>query len=416
MNNSIIKIQSILHGLNEKISHQLHAILHHPRFQTLEASWRGLSHLVAQSNPHIAKVKILDTSLAELIRDFNKTSDIEHTALFGKIYHHEFSQAGGEPFGLLLGDYFITQEIQHLHFVSTMSKIAQSAFAPFITGISPQFFEIASFDQLRKMVPHHILQTKNQDHWLNLRKQEATRFLGLILPRLLIRSAHTNSSHLKFHETIATKQNQLWCNAIYGFGGVIQHAFLKTRWFLNALDADNQPCKALSLNRDKMHSTFPHPINKYLTETILNIACENQLAHAGLIYLKECKFQTYLKFSSAPSYFTSSKSNPVSLLSILCLSRFAHYIKMIMRNKLGVFQSPIECEHYLEAWLRHYTADVDQLDESSKAKYPLRTYQVKVKHYPGSIKKYQCEIELALHTQIQAIAIQLKLITEIDRS
>ncbi len=400
-----LQLQRRLAQLDQQLHDQLHVLLHHPQLQTLEARWRGLFSLInaAPAQTNNINIKILSLSWPSLLRDFSRAADIAQTVLFQKLHAHEFDQAGSEPFSVLLGDYALSSHPIDMAALENIIQLMSQLFLPFFTSLSPHFFGLTHFSAFHKLHLSRCFQTARHLPWKKLREKEESYFLGLCLSRILLRAAHTAKPALSYYPKPHQKEEALWGNAIYLLGSHLINTFLKTHWFLQIFDDD----AVTSLTRD----TFSDGTPKYLTEFQPNTDTAMQLFHHGFSAIKDNSRKNYLAFHALPTAY--AQTTKILFNHMLCLSRFAHYIKKIARDKIGLFQHPKACEQYLQDWLHQYTADNPDIHLETKVKYPLKKSRVRVNYLPGNIKKFHCEIELVLHTE--KTDIQFKLTTQLKK-
>src|SRR3990167_852420 len=370
----VLRINSLFLALNSKINTQLNLLIHHPLLQALEASWRGLWQISQrQEGIKTIKIKILCLSLKELEEDFEKSTHFDDTFLFSNIYHQEFSHPGGEPLGLLWGDYYFSSSSSHLKTLTTLSKISKIAFAPFVTSITPGFLQLRKFEELHKINVSALLKFNKNTLHQNLKKQEESCFLYFLLPRVILRNIYPE----------------------------------KTKWFL-----DSEPNEIKMDNENYFQIAKENHYKKHLTEIMLKPDKELNLIKQGFSFLNEKEDKSTLYFKSLPSYH---QEKPFFLQDVLCVCRLAHYIKIIMREKIGTFLTPAECENYLQNWLHHYTAHTKELGNETILKYPLKKAKISVYPAPGNIKKYFFNIYLTLHSKDDFIEPDFKLTSEIHK-
>jgi type VI secretion system protein ImpD len=433
------KIQSIIAHVDQLIANQLNAIMHHPRFQQLEASWRGLHYLVAHTGSHgraMIKIKVLDVSWLELAKDLYRAAEFDQSQLFHKIYQHEFGQPGGEPFGLLIGDYAISHRprylVSDLEILRMMAKIAAVAFAPFVTALAPEFLGVDDFAELDQPIDlQRTFQQAEYQTWKSLRQEEDARFLGLLLPTVLLRTPYRQQQALRhpfyFEEKIQQHSDYLWGNPAYTFAAVAARAFRHTGWFseIRGLRRDELGGKIVDLPMDRFTlesswAVLKSPVPVYITDQQ-----EKALSDQGFIPLAQVAKSASVVFYECPSVqkfkrYTDESHTQSSQLSsmlhyVLCVSRFAHYLKVMAREKIGSFGTAQECEQYLQRWLYQYTAANTDLSDTLKTRYPLRDASVEVQERPGMAGNYGCVIRLSPHYQFDDIQTQLQLYTELPR-
>ena len=426
--------------LDELIAEQVNTILHAPAFQRLEASWRGLQYLVEQSDDRRAvKVRMLDASWAEITRDMARAIEFDQSALFQKVYSEEYGSPGGEPYGLLIGDYSVTHRPSAGHAyddVATLRSLAQVAaasFSPLVLGAHPALFGLDDFAGLGLPLElEKIFTLPEYQTWRGLRDLPDSRFIGITLPRMLMRRPYRQPlgvhGDLLFVEDAdgPDASRYLWGNAGYAFGAVLAREFGNVGWFghirgvprghLGGGLVDTLPV-------DRFMTDGPGIATKPSTEVVITDANERRLSELGFMPLCHCydtalaafySNQSVQKPASAKSAEATINAKLSSMLQhILCGSRVAHYIKVIIRDKVGSFLSAAECERYLQGWLHQYTTGREDLDWEEQARYPLRESQVEVSEIPGKPGQYRCVIHLRPHYQLDNMVSELELVTEL---
>lgn len=439
-----LKIQKIINEIDKKIGSLLNKIIHHSRFQQLESSWRGLFYLVNYSseyNKQKIRIKILTVSWNELAKDLSRAGDFDQSQMYLKIHNDEFGRPGGEAFSLLIGDYYISHRGQNfsgtsdIHILQGMAKIAAISFCPFITSISPIFFGLNSFKDLDRIQNFdQIFQNQEYNSWKSLRQDEDARFLGLTLPQVLMRQPYNQQQNMKhpfiFTEDTSIHENLLWGNSSYCFAAVCVRAFANTGWFADIRGAPHDSpggriygLPVINFSTDQSILALKASVNACITdqqEKILNdlgLIPITVSQKSAAITFYECSSIQMPKSSRSLSTVNELENSKLScLLSyILCISHFAHYLKIIARNKIGTFTNPEECQYFLQDWLHQYTADNIELSEELKIKYPLREAQVKIYEKPGSQGCYYCTIHLSPHYQFDQIQGYLEFRSELIR-
>ncbi|ODT96340.1 MAG: hypothetical protein ABS79_08090 [Planctomycetes bacterium SCN 63-9] len=437
--------------IDRLISAQLNAILHHRQFQRLEASWRGLAYLVdGLPEGDSIKIRVLSLSWQELTQDQDRALEFDQSQLFRKVYESEFGHPGGEPFGVLLGDY----EIHHraggadhpfANDIETLGKVgavAAAAFAPFITGVHPSFFGLDHYSELAR--PLNLPRTFEQLEylkWRALRQAEDSRFVGLVLPRILMRLPYgprgSIAAGISFQEDVGgvDRNKYLWANAIYAFGSILLRAFASSGWLADirgVRQGKGDGGKRICLEDAGLVTGLP--VHSFLTdrngiafkcstEVIVTDEQEKGLDELGFIPLCHCHDTEYSAFYTCTSIqkptvydeeVATANARISSMLQyMLCVSRFSHYIKVISRDKVGGMISPEEVEEYLRQWLRNYTTSNDTGGSELKAKFPLREAKVQVRERRDQPGTYQCVIHLRPHYQLEHMRTSLKLSTEL---
>ncbi|WP_232522381.1 type VI secretion system contractile sheath large subunit [Marinimicrobium alkaliphilum] len=427
--------------IDKAISDQINAIIHHRQFQALEASWRGLWYLVVQAqDARNIKIKVLDITWTEVSRDIDKALDFDQSQLFHKIYSSEYGHPGGEPFGVLIGDYQISHRPSARHpldDIATLEGIAQIAaasFAPFIAGASPELFGIDDFETLGQ--PLNLETIFSQDEyirWRSLRAKADARFLGLALPRTLMRlpyrKRHGSYKGVPFSEQSAERggEGYCWGNAAFAFGGVLIREFANVGWFghIRGVPRDQLGGGLVTtLPVDTFDTDSGMLAAKPITDVIITDRRERELSELGFVPLCQCFQAPFAAFYSnasiqKPSLTGERQVNArlsAMLQHVLCGSRVAHYIKVMIRDKIGSFITPDACEDFLRQWLFRYTTGREDLEWEEQARYPLREAAVKVNEHPERPGQYVCVIHLVPHYQVDQMVSELELVTELVQS
>jgi type VI secretion system ImpC/EvpB family protein len=427
--------------LDQLLNRQVNAILHHPRFQKLEASWRGLTYLVDQvAEGANIKVRVLDLSWEDLVRDQQRALEFDQSQLFRKVYDDEFGTPGGEPFGALLGDYEIhlrpsaehpTDDVATL---GSIASVAAAAFAPFIAAAHPSLLELNSFAGLEK--PLDLGRTYAQVEyvkWRALRQQEDTRFVGLTLPRILMRLPYRDDSARPdgfcFREDVETPPDRggyLWGNAAYAFGAVLVRAFASSGWLASIRSVRRGEEDGGLVTDLPVHSFGTDRLGvaaKISTEVALTDMQDKELGDHGFLPLSPCPDTELSAFHGSqslqkPQTYNEQTATVNARLSamlqyMLCVSRFAHYLKVIARDKTGKFLGAAECEDYLRRWLISYTNANDNAGPDIKARHPLREAKVQVREVPGRPGRYTCIAHLRPHFQLDQMVSTVRLVTRL---
>jgi type VI secretion system protein ImpD len=421
--------------IDELINDQLNEIIHHTAFQKLEASWRGLWHIINQADgKRDIKIRFLDISWSEVVRDLERALDFDQSQLFHKIYSSEYGIAGGEPYGVIIGDYEISHKrsARHPHddiaALNSMAEICSMAFAPFIAAASSELFGLDDFATLGQ--PLDLVSIFNQveyTQWRALRSKSDSRFVGLTLPRVLMREQYmTRPGSYKgiyFHEQVDGDNSYLWGNACYAFAGVLIREFANVGWFghIRGVPRDQLGGGILSSFALASYTTDAHKlITKPLAEVLITDTLERELSYNGFVPLCHCYDTCFSAFYSNQSIQLPPKNGAdvnaklsAMLQHVLCASRIAHYIKVMIRDKIGSFMSADECENFLTHWLFKYTTGREDLDWEEQARYPLKEAMVRVNEHPEKPGQYLCVIKLAPHYQLDNMISELELATEL---
>ncbi len=428
-------------ALDALIAAQLDAILHHPRLRRLEASWRGLAWLaeqcVAMSR---VKLKLLALPWAELVRDLERAIEFDQSRIFEKIYEGEFGTPGGEPFGLIAGDYAVrhrrsaespTDDVAALQ---AMAGVAAAAFAPFVVAADPTLFGLEDFGELSGVRDiAGIFRAAEYDRWRNLQAMEDARFLGIVLPRVLTRLPHANdgtrADGFVYAETATHRRTRGWTNATYAFAAVVARAAAAHGWPADVKGTDRDRIggglvTALAVERFAADRAGVGP--RFAAEVALTDRQDQELSELGFIPLTalrntvEAAFGACRSLQVAKSYVgttgqaaSANARLSAQLSSMLCVSRFAHYIKVIGRDRVGSYATPEECEAALQKWLSGYVNANTRAGPEMMARYPLADARVSVSELPGRPGHYGCTIHLQPQFQLDDIAATFRLVTEV---
>jgi type VI secretion system protein ImpD len=436
LNRDIARIDALL-------TRQVNAILHHPGFQKLEASWRGLQYLVRQvPEGENVKVRVLNLSWRELTRDLERALEFDQSQLFRKVYNEEFGIAGGEPYGLLVGDYELHHRpgpdhpIDDVSALMSLSGVAAAAFAPFVAAAHPSLLQLGSFTELE--LPLNLPRTFEQAEylkWRALRQTEDARFIALTLPRVLMRLPYKDDNSradgFRFREDVEApdRRQYLWGNAAYAFAAVVVRAFCQSGWLAGIRGVERGVEGGGLVTGLPVHSfgtdrTGVAP--RCSTDAIITDAQEKELGELGFIPLCPCQDTDRAAFYGNQSVQKPAKYDELAatvnarlsamLQYILCVSRFAHYLKVISRDKIGSFAGPAEVEAHLQRWLHQYLMGDDEGSLELKARYPLREAKAKVRERPDKPGSYLCVIHLRPHFQLDQMVTAVKLVTELAPS
>ena len=436
-------IQTLVASFDYSINKQINIIIHNPRFQKLEASWRGLFYLVEQVDLYdeegSVKVRVLDLSWKNLAKDLDKAIEFDQSDIFQKVYSEEFDTPGGEPYGVLLGDYEISHKRQSGSYYNDaitlrqLSQVTAAAFSPFIGGAHPSLLGLDDFSELE--LGYNIADTFNQPEyitWRSLRDSEDSRYLGLTAPKVLVRPPYsddgTRIDNFIFKEdTSDFKKNYLWGNSVYAFGSVIVRAYCESGWFANIRGYQRGSISGgivTDLLNDSFNTESSSIVTKPSTDTLIGDRLEKELADEGIIPLSVCKETQNLVFYSNNSLqkpktydklvATTNARLSAMLQYILCVSRFAHYIKVMAREKIGSFATAEEVEKYLERWLLKYSTANEDSSIAIKAKHPLRSSSVEIREIIGKPGSFQCITHLQPHFQLDQLVSSVKMVTEVS--
>ncbi len=419
--------------IDHLISLQLNEVLHHPALQKLEATWRGLKYLLDQSETSSQlKVRVLNVSKKEILRDLQRAPEFDQSTLFKKVYEEEFGVFGGEPFGALIGDYEFSRHPEDIELLEKISQVAAGAHAPFLTAASAELMNLENFTQLGE--PRDIgkiFDSTEFAKWKSFRASEDSKYVGLALPHILMRLPYGRDTkpvdEFGYEENVdgSDHSKYLWGNAAYALGARLTNAFAKYGWCAAIRGVEGgglvEGLPAHTFRTDEGDVALKCP-----TEVAITDRREKELADQGFIPLVHCKGSDYAAFFSVqsankPKKFDKAEANANARLSsqlpyILAVCRFAHYLKSIMRDKIGSFMSRKDCEQFLNRWISQYVVLDDTAGQAAKAKYPLREARVDVEEVAGKPGVYRAIAFLRPHFQLDELTISLRLVAELPKS
>jgi len=423
-------INARISQIDKLISAQLNEVMHHSDFQKLEGSWRGLSYLVNQSETgQSLKIRVMNVSKKDLLKDMEKASEFDQSALFKKIYEEEFGMFGGSSYGALIGDYEFSNHPQDLALLEKVSQVAAAAHAPFISAASPKLFNLDTYEELgspRDLAK--IFQSAEFAKWRSFRESEDSRYAALALPHVLMRLPYGKENvpveAFDFEEDVegTDSSKYLWGNAAYALGARLTDAFAKYHWCAAIRGVEGgglvQGLPVHTFKTDEGDVALKCP-----TEIAITDRREKELADLGFIPLVHCKGTDYAAFFSTqsankPKVYDSDSANANARLSsqlqyIMATSRFAHYLKSMMRDKVGSFMTRSDAENFLNRWISNYVLLDDSAGQEAKAKLPLREARIDVSEIPGKPGAYRAVAFLKPHYQLDELAVSLRLVADL---
>ncbi|MBB4275611.1 type VI secretion system protein ImpD [Rhizobium mongolense] len=425
--------------IDDALNRQVNAILHHPEFQKMEARWRGLAMLVREaSRSGEVKVKLLSASWDQLARNLERAADFDQSHLFEMVYSREFGMPGGEPFGLIVGDYMCAPEMAgDADAVSTLVQlgtVAAAAFCPFIAGASPQALGLERFDELDRVQNFSWLaHDASRIRWNSLRAREDSRFLGLVAPRILMRSPHEplarhRNDGFPFRETISEDGSSLlWGNGAFAFASIVIRNFNESGWFADIRGVTQDAIDGGMLGADELAPyDFGTESNGLSAQAPVEISLtgeqEQQFCDLGIVPVATTYLSASAIFNSnqslhAPPHYSSEHARQNARIAamlqyVLCASRFSHYLKVIMRDEIGQLSDAPTIQRRLEDWLAAYTLGNDDADLTLRTRRPLRSAGISVHDIPGKPGTFSCTVRLQPHFQLDDVSTSFHLIAE----
>lgn len=416
--------------IDHLLSIQLNEILHHPSFQKLEGSWRGLKYLMDNSETGVGlKIRVLNATKKELLRDIEKAPEFDQSALFKKIYEEEYGVFGGAPFGALVGDFEFGKHPEDMALLEGVSHIAAQAHAPFVSAAAPDLMNLESFTSLdapRDLAK--IFDSTEYAKWKSFRQSEDSRYVALALPRTLGRlpyGAETKPiDEFRYEEHVdgTDHSKYLWMNAAFALASKMTQSFsqygmcVAMRGVEGGGLVEGLPTHNFSTDEGDIALKCP-------TEIPITDRREKELADLGFVPLVHCKGTDYAAFFSVQSCqkaktYDSDAANANARLStqlpyIMAVSRFAHYLKAMMRDKIGSFMSREEADRFLNRWITKYVTPDDSASPATKAERPLREARIDVSEVPGKPGVYRAVAFLRPHFQLDELTVSLRLVAEL---
>jgi len=419
--------------IDKKLSSQLNEIMHHPDFQKLEGTWRGLHYLVHQSETgENLKIRVLNVSKRDLFKDLERAVEFDQSALFKKVYEEEYGQLGGEPYGMLVGDYKFTRHPEDINLLKMLSNVAAAAHAPFTAGADPKLFNMDRFTELS--APRDLAKIfggVEYASWKSFRESEDSRYVALTLPHVLGRLPYGENfkkvDEFNFEEFVDGKEHDkyLWMNAAWAYAARVTDAFAKDGWFARTRGVEGGgKVEGLPVH------TFPTDDGdvamKCPTEIAISDRREFELSNLGFLPLLHSKNRDFAVFMGAQScqkpkqYFDPAANANAELSAkinyIMCTSRFAHYLKVMARDKIGSFMEVGDCQKWLNDWIMNYViANPQDAGPEAKAKAPLADAKIEVREVKGKPGWYEAVAWLRPHFQLETLTTSMRLVAEVPK-
>ncbi len=416
--------------IDHLLSIQLNEIMHHASFQKLEGSWRGLKHLMDHSETGVGlKIRVLNVSKKELLRDIEKAPEFDQSMLFKKVYEEEYGVFGGAPFGALVGDYEFGKHPEDMALLEGISHVAAQAHAPFVSAAAADLLNLESFTSLdapRDLAK--IFDSTEYAKWKSFRQSEDSRYVALCLPRTLSRVPYGKDTkpieEFAYEEHVdgTDHSKYLWMNAAYSLATRMTNSFSQYGMCV-AMRGVEGGGLVEGLPVHNFYTDEGDLALKCPTEVPITDRREKELADLGFVPLVHCKGTDYASFFSVqscqkPKVYDSDSANANARLSaqlpyIMAVSRFAHYLKSMMRDKIGSFMSRDEAESFLNRWITKYVTPDDTASPAVKAQRPLRDARIDVVEVPGKPGVYRAVAFLRPHFQLDELTVSLRLVAEL---
>jgi type VI secretion system protein ImpC len=426
-------IKAIIAEIDKKLSDQVNLILHHERFQQLESAWRGLHYLVSNTETdEMLKIRVMNVSKKDLGRTLKKYAGAawDQSPIFKKLYEEEYGQLGGEPYGCLVGDYYFDHTPGDVQLLGQMAQVAAAAHAPFIAGAGPTLMGMDSWQELAN--PRDlgkIFGAPDYAAWRSLRESDDSKYIGLAMPRFLARlpyGAKTNPvEEFEFEEEASGGQHTryAWANSAYAMAVNVNRAFKLYGWCTSIRGVESG-----GLVEGLPVHTFPSDDGgvdmKCPTEIAISDRREAELANCGLMPLIHRKNTDMAAFIGAQSLqkpqeymdpdATANARLSARLPYLFASCRFAHYLKCMVRDKVGSFKERADMERFLSDWIASYVIlNPENAGETARAQKPLAGAEVKVEEVEGNPGYYSATFHLRPHYQLEGVNISMRLVSRL---
>lgn len=429
-NDTIAFICKRIEEIDLLLSQQLDEILHHESFKKVEATWRGLHYLVMNTETGTQlKLRLLNASEKELRDDLEKAVEFDQSVLFKQIYEEEYGTFGGSPYSALMADFEFDASAPSMSLLTKLSNVAAAAHAPVFAAVSPKLLDMDDFTELgnpRDLAK--IFEGTDKVRWRSFRETEDSRYVVLAMPRTLMRLPYGPETSpvegIMYEERVdgSTQETFVWGNAAYMLAQRVTTAFAKYGWTaaIRGVEGgglvENLPAYTFKTTDGDIALKCP-------TQIAITDRREKELSDLGFISLCHCKGTDKAAFfggqtTQKPKKYntpqaTANASTSARIPYLLAASRFAHYIKVIMRDKIGSFMTRENVENYLQTWISEYVLLNDDAGQDLKARYPLREARVDVFDVPGEPGKYRATVFLRPHFQLEELTASIRLVAEL---
>lgn len=428
-------VDSMIAEIDKRISVQLNEVLHHPKLQELESSWRSLRYLVDQADfRENVRIEVMNCSKDDLLEDFEDASDITKSGLYRIAYSAEYGTFGGSPFGMMLSTYSFGPGPQDVLLLQKCASVAAMAHAPFIGNTAPSMFGCESYEELTKLKDlQAIFEGPQYARWNSFRDSDDARNIGLCMPRFLLRLPYgpdtTPSKRFHFREdVIGHHERYLWGPSSFAFAARVADSFAKWRWCPNIIGPQSGGAvENLPLHQ---YEAMGEIQTKCPTEVQLTERREYELSEQGFIGLTFRKGSDNAAFFSAnsvqrPKLFGNTPEGKeaevnyrlgTQLPYLFIVTRLAHYLKVLQREQIGSWKERPDLERELNNWIRQYVADMDNPAASVRSRKPLRQARIVVEDVPGQPGWYRCGLHVRPHFKYMGASFTLSLVGKLDKS
>jgi type VI secretion system protein ImpC len=427
------QLNTLIAEIDQKLSDQLNEVLHHPAFQKLEATWRGLKYLVDRTNSGpTLKIKVLNVTHGEMVKDLEKAGSTERSILYHTVVESEYGMAGGKPYGMLMGDYEFTHMPEDMFLLQELSRIAAGCHSPFVAAASPRLFGLEHFAQLQG--PDKVggvFEGEAYTRWRSFRDADHSRYVALTMPRVLARLPYGETKRkveaFNFEEAVDGRDHDkyLWMSAAWAYAARVTNAFDQDGWLARTRGVEGGG-KVDDLPTDVFLTEQGLTAVKCPTEVAIPWWREFELSSLGFLPLLHWKDTDYAAFVGTQSCHkpveyrgplgaeaTANAALAAKLNYILCVSRFSHYLRVMLATWLGRQMPREKVEAALNQWIASYVVeDPTKLLESDRYKYPLQDARVEVTPIPEQPGWFQAVVRLRPHLHLEGVTLSLRLVAK----
>ena len=437
--NITVSITEAIGAIDTMMSKQLSAVMHAPEFQKLEGTWRGMNYLVMNTETSAnLKIRMINASKRDVFKDLDKASEFDQSQIFKKIYENEFGTPGGEPYGALIGDYEFTNHPEDIELLEKMSNVAAASFAPFLTAADPKLMGFGSWTELSKPRDlEKIFETVEYAKWKSFRDSEDSRFVTMTMPRSLSRlpyGANTKPIEEFGYEEVELEASGMakkvdhddycWMNSAYVLGTKLTDAFAQYGW-CTAIRGAEGGGRVNGLPAHVFASDDGDPDLKCPTELGITDRREAELSGLGFLPLCHYKNTDYAVFFGAqtaqkPKKYDRPEATANAAISarlpyMMATARFAHYLKVMGRDKIGSFMEATDCADWLNRWIQNYVNATPGAGQDVRARYPLAEAKIEVKEIPGKPGSYNAIAWLRPWLQLEELTTSLRMVASIPK-
>lgn len=428
-------VDEMIAEIDNKLSLQIDAILHHQQFQKMESAWRSLKYLIDNTDfRENIKVEILNVSKEDLLDDFEDSPEIPKSGLYKTVYTAEYGQFGGQPYAAMVGNYDFGPGPQDIKLLQNVASVAAMAHAPFVAAAGPEFFGLDDFSGLPNLKDlKSIFESPKYIKWQSFRESEDARYVGLTLPRFLLRLPYGRETvpvkAFDYNENVSSNhEHYLWGNTAFSFATRLTDSFAKYRWCANIIGPKGGgSVEDLPLHQYEAMGAIE---TKIPTEVLVSERKEFELAEEGFIGLTMRKGSDNAAFFSAnsvqkPKFFGISKEGKEAELNyklglqlpyMFVINRLAHYLKVLQRENIGTWKERVDLENELNKWISQYVTEMDNPSPGARSRRPLRQAQISVEDVEGEPGWYRVGMKVRPHFKYMGAFFTLSLVGKLDKS